>query len=175
MRRLLIALACLALGACWYGDRLYSPSDARPAIPAGVYRATAEGESDKVYRISVLPNGMTQFDGGEKTDPMGFAPLDAGRGTYIAWVPLKDEDSSSPDDRDELQIYLLMVRIKDGEYRIYPPECKDAEAEIARKSGATIESGTSPACRFTTRADVEKAMLLLPHDGSSASTLVRIP
>jgi hypothetical protein len=175
MRRLLTALACLALASCWYGDRLYTPSDARPAIRPGVYRSVVEGETDKTYRISTLANGMTQFDTGEKKDLMGIAPLDPAAGSFVAWLPLKDEDKPSATDRGELQIYMLMVRVSDVEYRMYPPECKDAAAEIARKSGAIIETGSSPACRFNSRADVEKALRLLPRDESSASTLTRIP
>ncbi|MBW0006553.1 MAG: hypothetical protein JO335_02450 [Sphingomonas sp.] len=172
MRRLLILLACLALTACWYGDRLYTPSDARPAIRPGVYRATAEDEAPKAYRISIEPDGMTKLDGGETTDLMGFSPLDSVRGTYVAWLPLKDKE---PDERGELQIYLLMMRAGPDEYRIYPPECKDSGADLARKNGATVEEGTSPACYFTSRSDVEKALRSLPLDEHSASTLKRIP
>lgn len=172
MRRLLI-IACLGLSSCWYGDRLYTPSDARAVIPAGVYRATIEDETPKVYRVSVEPDGMTKLDGGESPDLLGFSPLDASRGTYVAWLPLKDKDKS--DERGELQIYMLMVRIAPDEYRFYPPECKDAAADIARNNGATIEEGTSPACRFTRRTDVERALRLLPRDESSGSTLKRVP
>ena len=175
MRRLALALACLVLTSCWYGDRLYAPSDARPAITPGVYRSVVEGEPDKTYRISTTANGMTQFDSGEKKDLMGFAPLDPAGGTFVAWLPLKDEDKPSATDRGELQIYMLMVRVSDREYRLYPPECKDAAAESARKSGATIETGSSPACRFDSRGDVETALRLLPRDESSASILTRIP
>ena len=173
MRRLFLVFAGLGLTGCWYGDRLYTPSDAKAAIRPGVYRATIENERDKVYRVSIETNGMTKLDGGETPDLMGFSPLDPRRGTYVAWLPLRDKDTS--DERGELQIYLLMMRVGPDEYRFYPPECKDAAAEIARKNGATVEEGTSPACRFTSRADVEKALRQLPLDEHSASTLTRIP
>ena len=173
MRRLLLILACLGLTGCWYGDRLYTPSDAKPVMRPGVYRATIEDEPTKVYRVSIEADGMTRLDGGESPDLMGFSPLDPQNGTYVAWLPLKDKDKS--DERGELQIYLLVVRVGTDEYRFYPPECKDAAAELAKKNGATIEDGTSPACRFSKRADIEKALRLLPRDDSSASTLRRIP
>ena len=170
MRRLLLILAW-ALTGCWYGERLYTPSDARPAIPPGVYRATIENEKDKVYRVSIEANGMTKLDGGESPDLLGFSLLDPARGTYVAWLPLKDKS----DERSEIQIYLLMVRTAPDEYRFYPPECKDAAADLARKNGATAESGTDPACRFDKRADVERALRYLPRDDSSASILKRMP
>lgn len=173
MRRLFLVFACLGLTGCWYGDRLYTPSDAKAAIRPGVYRATIENERDKVYRVSIETNGMTKLDGGETPDLMGFSPLDAAGRTFVAWLPLKDKDTS--DERGELQIYMLMVRVSADEYRFYPPECKGAAAGLAQKNGATVESGTSPACRFSSRADVERALRLLPRDESSASTLKRIP
>lgn len=175
MRRPLIALACLTLAGCWYGNSLYAPSDSVVAVRPGVYRATTEGETQRIYRVSMLPNGLTQFDGGEKKETYGFAQLGPGSGTYVLWVPVKDEDKSASDQPGEFQVYLLMVRVRDGEYRVYAPECKDDAAEIARKAGASIEPGTSPACRFDTRAQVEKALRLLPRDESSAWTLSRIP
>jgi hypothetical protein len=173
MRTLLLAFASVALASCWYGNTLYTPSDARPAITPGVYRLTAGDEPAKVYRVSMLPNGMTQLDGGETKQPYGFAPLDSTGGTYVVWIPIRDEDSAT--DRGEFQIYLLMMRLQSGKHRIYAPNCKDAEAEIAAKNGAVIEAGTPPACRFASRAALEKAMRLLPRDESSAATLIRMP
>jgi hypothetical protein len=175
MRRALIAFASIFLAGCWYGNSLYTPSDAKPVVRPGIYRATAEGETDRVYRVSMLSNGMTQFDGGEKKEIYGFAPLSSGSGTYVLWIPMKDEDKAASNEPGEFQLYLLMVRLRDGEYRVYAPECKEAAAEIARKAGAAIEAGTSPACRFDTRAQLEKAPALLPRDESSAWRLVRIP
>jgi hypothetical protein len=174
MRLLLVAFGSFLLSACWYGISLYTPSDARPVIRPGVYLATARDEPTKSYRVSMLPNGMTQFDSGEKKETYGFAPLDPDRGTYVLWLPVKDEDPKATDP-SEYQIYLLMVRVRDGEYRIYPPECKDEAAEVARKSGATIESGPPPSCHFATRAALEAAMRSLPRDESSVATLKRVP
>jgi hypothetical protein len=175
MRLLVIALACFVLTGCWYGISLYAPSDARPAVPAGVYLTTAKDEPRKALRVSILPNGFTQFDGGEKKEIYGFAPLDPARGTYVMWVPVKDDDPKASGEPGEYQIYLLMVRQRDGEYRIYPPDCKDEEGEIARRNGATIESGPPASCHFTNRASLEAAMRELPRDEASAATLKRVP
>src|SRR4249919_607887 len=173
MRLLLITLVSFLLSACGDGVSLYAPSDARPAIQPGVYLATAKDEPTRSYRVSMLPNGLTQFDSGEKKETYGFTPLDPARGTYVLWIPVKDEDPKAADP-SEYQIYLLMARQRGGEYRIYPPECKDEAAEVARKSGATIESGPPPSCHFANRAALETALRQLPRDESSAATLKRV-
>src|SRR5207253_6944727 len=100
-------LACLTLAGCWYGNSLYAPSDAKPVVAPGVYRAPTEGETQRVYRVSILPNGMTQFDGGDKKETYGFAPLGTASGAYVLWLPVKDEDKSTSDQTGEFQIYLL--------------------------------------------------------------------
>lgn len=169
LRVLLLAFMFLALTGCWVGRDLYSPIDARPAIPAGVYRATGGDTPARVYRVSMLPDGMTQFDSGEKKEVYGFAPL--GPGTFVGWVQIED---AAPGD-DPNQLYGLVMRQADGLFMIYAPECKNEQAEIARKNGATIESGSSPACRFTTRAALEKAMRQMPHVTADALRLERIP
>jgi hypothetical protein len=173
MRSLLIALASILLTGCWYGVGLYTPSDARPALKPGVYEATAKDEPTKSYRVSMLPGGLTQFDCGEKKETYGFVPLDPARGTYVLWLPVKDDDAKSADG--EFQIYLLMVRVREGEYRIYPPECRDEAQQVAVKSGATIDTGTPAACHFTSRTSLETALRQLPRDETSAAILKRIP
>ena len=122
LRVLLLAFMFLALTGCWVGRDLYSPIDARPAIPAGVYRATGGDTPARVYRVSILPNGLTQFDGGEKKEVYGFAPL--GRDTYVGWAQIED---AGPEDEVN-QLYGLVVRQADGRFMIYAPECKDEQA-----------------------------------------------
>ena len=56
-RALLVVLASLALTSCWIGRSLYSPADARPAIPPGVNRTIAPDEPKRAYRVTILPNG----------------------------------------------------------------------------------------------------------------------
>ena len=175
MRSFVLALACFTLTGCWYGIGLFSASDARPVVPAGVYLATAKDEPTRTLRVSILPDGLTQFDGGEKKEAYGFAPLDAARGSYVMWLPVKNEDPKASDEPGEYQIYLLMVRVRDGEYRIYPPDCKDEDGEVARTNGAIMEPGPSASCHFTTRASLEAALRQLPRDESSAGTLQRLP
>ena len=168
MRGLLIAVVSLALTSCWLGRSLYAPSDARLAIRPGVYQVTEPDKDKRVYRVSVLPNGLTQFDTGEKAEVYGFAPLD--RNTFVFWVQIDDAGPKDPN-----QLYGLAVRQSDGVFMLYLPECKDAQAEIARRNGAVIEEGTSPACQFLTRASLEKAIRSIPLDESSALRLSRIP
>jgi hypothetical protein len=173
VRFILIAFVSITLAGCWIGKSLYSNADARPAIPPGVYRLTGPDEPTKVYRVSMLPNGLTQFDSGEKKETYGFAPLDSGRGTYVAWLDLKP-DGAGIDLNDDVQIYALVARQSNGEFLIVPPECNDEEAEMARKAGAAVETGTAPACRFPDRRALEKAMRLLPRDDKSTLRLARI-
>lgn len=168
VRVLLTILASLALSSCWIGRSLYTSSDARPAIPAGIYRAIAPDEPPRVYRVSILPTGLTQFDSGDKPEVYGFAQLD--RNSFIGWAEMED---ARPDEDN--QFYGLVVREPGGAFMIYPPECKGAEAEIARKSGATVEDGTSPVCRFPTRASLQNAMRRMPRDPTQAMRLERIP
>jgi hypothetical protein len=174
MRFVLIAWLSLVLAGCWVGKGLYSNADARPAIPPGVYRATGPDQPPRIYRVSMLSNGLTQFDSGENKETYGFAPLDSGRGTYVAWLDLKP-DGAGIDVNGDVQIYALVARESNGEFLIVPPECKDEEAAMARKVGATVETGTAPACRFPDRRALEKAMRLLPRDKSTAMRLTRIP
>ena len=173
MRRLLIALLPFCLTGCWTGFNLYSASDARPAIPPGVYRANTEEAADKVYRVSVLPNGMTRFDGGEKNLTYGFAPLD--RSTFVAWMQLDGEPPAVAEKHEPNQIYGLMVHQPDDAFVIYAPSCSDAAGNVAKRSGAAIESGTPPSCNFTSRASLERALHEVPRDDADALTLRRIP
>ncbi len=168
MRVLLICFAFLGLTACWVGRNLYAPADARPAIPPGVYQASGPDAPERVYRVSILPSGLTQFDGGEKKEVYGFSPL--GHDTYVGWVQIED---AGPDDDN--QLYGLVVREGAGAFVIYALDCKDEQAEIARKNGAVIETGPSPACRFPTRASLEKAIRLIPRDPATALRLEQIP
>jgi hypothetical protein len=174
MRRLLIVLACFVLSGCWYGLGLYSNSDARPAIPPGVYHATGDGP-DRAYRISILPSGLTQFDVGEKGVGYGFAPLDRKHGTFVAWANVEDDNAATDGRKGTYQMFALMVRKSNNEFLIYAPDCKDEGADIAREVGATIETGTPPACRFPTRAALEKALQQVPRKEDDALTLTRIP
>lgn len=174
MRLTLIALIALALAGCWIGKSLYSNADARAAIAPGVYRVTGADVPTRVYRVSMLPSGLTQFDGGEKKEVYGFAPLDRDRGTYVAWIDLSDEDGPKDESSDN-QIYALAVRHPNGEFLIYAPECKDEGAEIARKNGAVVETGMSPSCHFSSREALEKALGSLRREDSSALRLTRIP
>jgi hypothetical protein len=171
MRWLLSILAFSLLAGCWTGGNLYTNADARQALPAGVYRMTGTDEPAKVFRVTVLPNGLTQFAGPEKAETYGFSPLDIQRGTFVAWMQTDDEQPSG----EVNQAYALMQRQADGSFKVYAPSCKDEEAEIARKAGASAEEGMFASCRFPTRASLETAMRQFqPKDDKDALKLVRI-
>jgi hypothetical protein len=172
MRLLLVALLPFALTGCWEGANLYATSDARSAIPAGVYTATKADEQPKVFRISTLPDGMTQFDGGDEKDVYGFAVLDRDKGTFVGWMQPEGEPPEAKAKNEPNQAYGLMVRKPDGSFFIYLPDCKEAAAEIARNAGAAIANDE---CNFPTRGALENALRLLPQDENYAMRLVRVP
>jgi hypothetical protein len=160
---LLTAIAAFELGGCWMGTSLYTASDARPAIPSGVYRALEPSGSTKTYRISVLANGLTQLDDGEDKIPYGFAPLDADGRTFVAWLEI-GKDRGVQDRSEPNQFFGLLVRQPSGTFVAYAPSCRDVGARIAHESGATIRAGSPAECRFPSRAALEKALRLLPRD-----------
>lgn len=160
-RLLLIALLALVLGGCWMGTGLYGALDARPAIPSGTYRATEPDGTAKTYHVRSLPNGLTEVDDGADKIPYGFAPL--GSNAFVAWLEI-DEGSPSGGNVPN-QFYGLLLRLPNGAFSAFLPRCKGADATIAKKSGAAIGSGPAPECRFSTRAALERALRLYPHDG----------
>jgi hypothetical protein len=172
-RLFLIAFPAAALGGCWMGTSLYATSDARPALPSGVYRAVEPGGSTKVYRVSLLSNGLTEVDDGEDKIPYGFAPLDADGRSFVAWLEIDDRPATQATGEPN-QFFGLLVRQAGGAFVAYAPSCKDAAAKLARSSGAAVQAGGTPACRFPSRASLEKALRLLPHD-SSGMTLTPLP
>ena len=174
MRFLLIAILAIGLSGCWTGLNLYRPSDARPAIPAGVYIAGEPKGPQRAYRVTALANGMTEFHGQEDKDQVyGFAPLGPS-GLFVAWWEIEPRSDGRPTDNDENQMYALMVRRRDGSFRIYAPACTDEGAKIARKYGAAIEGGASPTCRFADRASLEAALRKLPRNEADALNLMPV-
>ena len=172
-RLLLTTFLVVALGGCWMGANLYAVSDARPALPSGVYRAVEPGGSTKVYQVSRLSNGLTQIDDGQDKIPYGFAPLDHDGRSFVAWLEI-DQDPATQVANQPNEFFGLLVRQGGGAFVAYAPSCKDAAAKLARASGAAVQGGGTPACRFPTRAALEKALRLLPRD-NSGMTLTPLP
>ena len=174
MRVLLIAALAIGLPGCWTGLNLYHPSDARPAIPAGVYIAGEPKGPQRAYRVSILPHGMTKFDGQEDKDQVyGFAPLGTS-GMLVAWWDIEGRPDGRLTENDANQMYALMVRGRDSSFRIYAPACTDEGAKIARKYGAAVEGGASPTCRFADRASLEAALRRLPRKDADALDLMPV-
>jgi hypothetical protein len=174
MRLLLVPVIAFALSSCWVGTDLYAPPDARPVIPPGVYKATARDEPAHVYRISMLPNGMTQFDGSDENDVYGLAPLRTDGITFVAWEDVKPDSAVPAAPGDPNQNYALVVRQADGAFFIYLPTCSDDQAETVRKLGATIKPGTVATCVFPTRPILQEALLLLRRDDKAAIKLTPV-
>jgi hypothetical protein len=175
VRRLLVACLALIVSGCWTGLNLYSASDARTAIPPGVYRSSGTDEPSRIYRVSILSDGLTQFDTGEKKEVYGFAPLDPAKRTFVAWMEVDDGSSADREPADENQIYALAERRADGSFMIYLPQCDGDQMELARASGAIIRATVAPTCRFTDRSSLEAALRRLPRDDKEALKLVRVP
>lgn len=168
MRSLLVLAAALSLSGCWTGLELFSASDARPALPPGLYRASSRGDADRIYRVSIMPNGRTRFDGGEKIEVYGFAPLGPNSDEYAAWLEIEADPSGRHVPDEVNQIYGLLVRNRDGTFSVYLPDCSEATAEIARRNGATVANSE---CRFRSRAALAAALRELPRDKEKALEL----
>ena len=171
MRPLLVAALSLALAGCWTGLNLYRPSDARPVIPPGVYLAGEPDGHQRAYRVSILPDGMTEFQAQEeKTQVYGFAPL-ATPNIFVAWWEIEPRPDGRPTENDANQMYGLVVRRADGSFQIFAPPCSGIGADIAGKQGAKIEVGSSPTCRFADRASLEAALMQVSRKEADALTL----
>jgi hypothetical protein len=154
MRHLLIALLSLSLAGCWMGNGLYADGDARRAIEPGTYQGFAPKQAPGQLQVSLLPNGLTRISDKNGGDDYGFAPLDPGRGTFVAWTNDKEERIGAR----HVQLYFLATRSSDGSLTLYIPSCDGDEAAIATTAGATVEKSTPAACHFPTRTSVEKAL-----------------
>jgi hypothetical protein len=165
--RFLLLVVLSLLTGCWAGDGLYSSSDARQPIPAGIYRATSD-EKTQVEKVTLLPSGLTEIGDGDGKGLYAFAPLDKENRRFVVWFR-KDEET--PQDRD--QLYMLLERRSADEFIFYVPVCKDELAEIARRAGAAIAKGTVDTCQFPTRASLETAMQQVQVSGE-VMRLIRI-
>ena len=166
LRLLPMLVSIFLLCGCWAGSRLYSARDAVSAIPPGVYLADEEDSPQSAYNISMLPNGLTRFDRGEKSETYGFAPLDAGQGTFVGWADMDDAPSTSPPG---LQIYALLVKRSDRGFEVYLPDCGKEHAQ-AESDGAKFDDGV---CTFPTRVALERALRHMPR--TEPLRLVRAP
>lgn len=87
-------------------------------------------------------------------------PLGArGRG-YIGWA-----ESGEPGAAQEEHAYWVL-EARDGEFLLHMPLCKDQAARVATTAGAEItDEPKSPACRFSDRRGLERALgRLRPSD-----------
>jgi hypothetical protein len=167
--RFSILAAGLLLAGCWMGDGLYSSSDARQPIPAGIYRAIARDEKPHLERVTLLPSGMTTIGDEDGNSVYGFAPLDRDNRRFVAWYHKGDDPSD-----DRAQLYMLLERRSPDEFVLFLPQCDGAAGDIARRAGATVEQGTTKTCLFQTRASLEAAMRRVEISGD-AIRIIRVP
>jgi len=173
MRKLIAAAFALLLPGCWLGDGLYSATDARPALPPGLYRLVFEGEEEsETARVSIMADGMTRIEGTRDAAIIGFVPLDAEGRRFAQWNEVADRLPRPGFS----EFYLLVERRPGGEYVFYYPTCEDEEREVARSAGATVEPTPNIAiCRFSSRASLETALRRLrPDSAHVVYRLVRI-
>jgi len=172
MRKLIAAAFALLLSGCWMGSNLYSASDARPAMPPGLYRLEGIESENPTGRVLNLPNGMTQFGDGDERLLIGFVPLDAEGRIFASWVPDHAVDRAA----EPVVIFNLVERLGDDVYIFYLPTCDGEDREIARAAGAVVELGPSvTTCTFDSRASLEDALRRLrPRPEREYMRLVRI-
>src|SRR4051794_37984769 len=101
----------LSLARCWVGDGLYSRSDARQPIPAGIYRTSSGEERVRIEKVTLLPNGLTEIGDGDGKGFYGFAPLDRENRRFVTWYR-KDQETTE----DRGQIYMLLERRSADEF-----------------------------------------------------------
>jgi hypothetical protein len=146
--RALIFLLALPLAACWGGAVFYSASDARPALPPGVYRTLPSSEPDQAetVRVSIRADGMTRIVG-KGDEIVGFAPLG---GPYFAMWSVEREDGNSA-------IYALF-EAKQGHYRLIIPFCERTTAIAAAAGARIVKDPKTTLCTFETRAQLEDGL-----------------
>ena len=170
MRRLLIALSALLLSGCWFGYGLFADSDARAVLAPGVYLLIEPGKPAHEVKISVLPSGMTRVDDPDSDDGdavYGFVPLAGGK-RFLVWVGKFVKPAEQ-----QTQIYFFGE--KRGEsFVFFVPDCADADGKIAVAAGAVIETGSTPSCRFASKAAVLRALAQVQPDESDTLVLRRV-
>ena len=171
--RLLIWPLLMLLAGCWTGDRFYRASDARVAIPAGLYRSLDEREPVMV-RVTIDADGMSRFTPDDATRPsrLGFAPLDAQGRRFVVW---QAQESGHPIG-DDIGQYSLLERRGDGEYVFFMPIC-ELTASLAAAFGARLlPNDADPAeCRFPNRERLEAALRqFTPPPDHAGARLVRV-
>ena len=145
----LILLFALPLGSCWGGQTFYTASEARPALPPGVYRAVPLDQSEKpeTVRVSILGNGMTSIAGKGDANVVGFVPLDPSY--FVMWQPDAEGGPGA--------IYALL-HAERGHYRLIIPFCERTLA-IATAAGAELTKDPKiKVCSFKTRAQLEDGL-----------------
>ena len=172
MRTLLVAFAALLLSGCWLGESFYAAADARPALPAGNYRAV-NSNGDVVpapIAVTLLPDGMTQIARGPDLPPIvvGFAPLD-----QIGRTSSPGPPKGNPRPDRERQLLRPAPARRHGDFLYYIPVCEDTET-AARAAGATIEAPAEGPkfCRFADRARLENALRQLRPDPTDDSKVI---
>jgi hypothetical protein len=125
------------------------PSETRPALPPGVYRAVPldEPKQAETVRVSILGNGMTSIAGKGDANVVGFVPLDASY--FVMWQPDAEGGPGA--------IYALL-HAERGHYRLIIPVCESTMA-VAVAAGAEVTKDPKvKVCSFKTRAQLEEGL-----------------
>jgi hypothetical protein len=145
----LIVLLIVPLASCWGGLTFYTASEARPALPPGVYRAVPadEPKQAETVRVSILGNGMTSIAGKGDANVVGFVRLDPSY--FVMWQPDADGGPGA--------IYALL-HAERAHYRLIIPFCERTMA-IATAAGAELTKDPKiKVCSFKTRAQLEDGL-----------------
>jgi hypothetical protein len=158
-----ILLLALPLASCWGGQTFYTPSETRPALPPGVYRAVPvdEPKQAETVRVSILGNGMTSIAGKGDANVVGFVPLDASY--FVMWQPDAEGGPGA--------IYALL-HAERGHYRLIIPFCEKT-MPIAMAAGAEVTKDPKvKVCSFKTRAQLEDGLRHLEAEKRNAVDLL---
>jgi hypothetical protein len=179
MRRLAIIALSLCVSGCWSGDGFYASSESVAAIPAGKYRVydvrgprskSEEASFGERIKIKYNADGTALVEGVEAGDSANSKLVKLGTqpGLYIVQA-----DLGAPIPKIGSSLYALVNLTPNG-YQIAVPRCDQKRAAFWDRA---IVSGLlvgKPFCKFSNRADFEKAMLDYAKDPISWTEYRRV-
>jgi hypothetical protein len=179
MRCLAIIALSLSLSGCWSGDGFYASSESVAAIPAGKYRVydvrgprskSEEASFGERIKIKYNADGTALVEGVEAGDSANSTLVKLGTqpGLYIVQA-----DLGAPIPKIGSSLYALVNLTPNG-YQIAVPRCDQKRAAFWDRA---IVSGLlvgKPFCKFSNRADFEKAMLDYAKDPISWTEYRRV-
>ncbi|WP_311270741.1 hypothetical protein [Sphingobium sp. WCS2017Hpa-17] len=160
LRRLGLVVSLLSLSACWSGLPFFTPADAVPTIPDGLYRmaetdaGATEGET---IRISRQPDNSLRVEGGDHPMRALTVPLDSSRPDLFI-LQLQKLNPADADRAPKAMYMLLDMTGHTPRIGILPCD-GETGALVTRQGGSVARDPQSAAsCTFPSRALLHQQM-----------------